>query len=49
MSTAAASSSMPSGRHEVKLGTSFIQALKARKGAPANSKHIREFYSVRCK
>ena len=48
MATTAQSPAMPTGRHEVTLGSSLVRALKARKGAPTNSKHNREFYSVRC-
>ncbi|KAH9921489.1 RNA polymerase II transcription elongation factor-domain-containing protein [Epithele typhae] len=47
MATSAEFFPVPAGRHEVDLGPSLSRALKARKGAPATSKHDREFYSVR--
>ncbi|KAI9001125.1 RNA polymerase II transcription elongation factor-domain-containing protein [Trametes punicea] len=41
---------MPSGRHEINIGSSLMRALKARKGGPvknSKAKPDREFYSFR--
>ncbi|KAI0829367.1 RNA polymerase II transcription elongation factor-domain-containing protein [Trametes gibbosa] len=50
MTSAASNAWMPTGRHEVNIGTSLMRTLRARKGGPVKSskgKHDREFYSFR--
>ncbi|KAI0771518.1 hypothetical protein BD413DRAFT_549163 [Trametes elegans] len=51
MTSASSSTWMPTGRHEINVGSSLMRALKARKGGVvknSKAKPDREFYSFRC-
>lgn len=51
MTSTASNAWMPTGRHEINIGTSLMRSLKARKGGPvknSKAKPDREFYSFRC-
>ncbi|OJT13391.1 hypothetical protein TRAPUB_10157 [Trametes pubescens] len=50
MTSTASNAWMPTGRHEINIGTSLMRSLKARKGGPvknSKAKPDREFYSFR--
>ncbi|CDO74118.1 hypothetical protein BN946_scf185043.g168 [Trametes cinnabarina] len=50
MSSSTSRAQMPTGRHEINIGSSLMRALKARKGGPvknSKAKPDREFYSFR--